>query len=101
MENLELFGIALMPVIAGLVELLKRSGMPSRLAPWAVTGLSATAVIVIGYVGINPESSGAVEFALNLLIYVLGSIGLYEGVRWAKATDFGFSAKRDFEVVGE
>ncbi len=92
-EDLELFGIALTPVIAGLVQALKALGMPSRLAPWAVTIFSMVAVATIGYVDANPEAGSMVEFFLNLLIYILGSVGFYEGVRWAAKTKLGFVGK--------
>ncbi|PZN03231.1 MULTISPECIES: hypothetical protein [Thermaerobacter] len=70
--------VVAVPLIAGLVELLKRQGMPTRWAP-PVALLLGTA-LAIGYA--LAGQSLWFEALIQGLALGLGSMGLYSGVKY-------------------
>lgn len=70
--------VVAVPLIAGLVELLKRQGMPTRWAP-PVALLFGTA-LAIGYA--LAGQSLWFEALIQGLALGLGSMGLYSGVKY-------------------
>lgn len=64
------FGVALVPLIVGLVEVAKQVGLPSRLAP-------ALSVLLGICAGFALETSGAAEALVTGLMLGLSASGLY------------------------
>ena len=89
MENVQLFGITLAPVILALVQLLKLWGLPSRAAPWAAFILSVFGVWLVEYIALGPGNVEFVEWAFTMLVSFLASMGLYDGGKWAIKTRLG------------
>ncbi len=75
MDQLTVYGIALVPVMVGLNELLKRSGLPSRFIPLAS--------MLMGYFfSFFYLSEGDYKRALILgTVLGLSSIGLFSGTK--------------------
>jgi len=93
MENVQLFGITLAPVILATVQLLKMWGLPSRFAPIAALILSVFGVWLVEYVAVGPGNVEFIEWALTMLVSFLGSMGLYDGGKWAVKTRLGTREK--------
>jgi hypothetical protein len=73
----EVAGIAIIPVVVGLVEVAKRAGLPAAWAPAVAiaTGLALSVGLAV---------SGASELTLALLrgvVWGLAASGLYAGAR--------------------
>jgi hypothetical protein len=64
------YGVALIPLIIGLVEVAKQVGLPSKLAP-------ALAVLLGLGVGFVMQTSGPAESSLKGLMIGLSASGLY------------------------
>lgn len=72
---MEVYGVAIIPVVVGLVEVAKIGGVPKRFAPLLALALG----IVAGIVYLNPEYiKGGV---LKGIAVGLASVGLYSGTR--------------------
>lgn len=72
---IEVFGVALIPVIIGLVEVVKKLGLPNKVIP----ATSLVLGIVAGIVYVHPDNVLAgvlVGIALGL-----SASGLYSGVK--------------------
>jgi len=80
--EMTLGGIALAPIIAGLIQLLKKWGMPKHWAPIANILLSALFCMVILLILAEFPWSPTLEwwsiFFLQVLILFLESVGVYE-----------------------
>ncbi len=75
MEEFTVYGIALVPIIMGMVELIKRSGLPKKYSPVAALVLG----ILAGFYYLAPgEPHKAVLFGLAM---GLTSVGLYSGTK--------------------
>jgi len=75
MQGMEVYGIAIIPVIIGLIEVAKAGGLPKRFAPILALVLG----ILAGIVYVDPESvKGGV---LKGVAIGLASVGLYSGTR--------------------
>lgn len=75
MEELSIYGIALVPVIVGLLEFLKRFGVPKQFIPL----LSMVLGIFMGFFYLAP---GDTPRALLLgIVLGLASIGLFSGTK--------------------
>ncbi len=72
---MEIYDVAIVPVITGVVELLKMLGLPQKFAAVAAAILG----IVIGLVYIAPEDPA--EGVLVGLSMGLAASGLYSGVK--------------------
>lgn len=81
--TLSLFGIALMPVIMALVDLLKKVGMPTAAAPYVTGILSAGFFYLTQYIEWHPELAPQVELWLNVLVIFLGASGFYAVKKYA------------------
>lgn len=78
MNELELFGVALMPLIAALVEFAKKTfGLPTTYAPIATGILAVAGYWLASYITENPEAAGDVKFWFNALVVFLGASGIY------------------------
>lgn len=82
--ELQIGGIALIPVIFAAVEGLKRLGVPKDIAPWVTAGLS-----VVGYIGVlvvtdTPGYEKPIVMGLEMLIVFLAGTGLYVRTRGTK-----------------
>lgn len=74
-EELYVYGFALVPVIVGMVELLKRAGMPKRYSPVA----SIVFGLIAGFYYLAPgDPPRAVFFGL---VAGLSAVGLYSGTK--------------------
>ncbi len=75
MDQLSVYGVALVPVLVGLVELLKRSGVPKRLIP--------IVSMLLGYFfSFFYLAQGDYKKALLLgTILGLSAIGLFSGTK--------------------
>jgi len=67
------YGIAIIPLIVGLIQLAKKFGFPSRLAPLLSLVLGFTAAFIYIAPG-NPK-----EAILVGLVIGLSAVGLYSG----------------------
>lgn len=74
---IEVYGVALIPLIIGLVELIKWFGLPKKLLPLASLVFGITA----GIVYVNPEDIKA--GILVGLMMGLSASGLYSGTKHA------------------
>ncbi len=83
MPDLVLGGILLAPIIAALVELAKRYGLPPDKAPFANLLLSALAGFQVLVVQNKPELLSPVALALQVLILFLAAAGVYTTSKWA------------------
>jgi len=81
-------GIALAPIIAALIQLFKRWGMPTRWAPIANIVLSTLACVVVLLILAEFPWSATLEqwaiFFLQVLILFLETVGVYETSRHLK-----------------
>ncbi len=83
MEVLSIYGVALVPVIMGIIELLKRTGVPKQYSPIIALILG----IFSGFYYLAPgDPPKAVFFGI---IAGLSAVGLYSGT---KNTFQGFSS---------
>lgn len=75
MTEFNVYGIALLPVIVGLSELLKKSGMPVKFTP--------IASLVLGLIfGITYMAPGELKRGILLgLVLGLSSVGLFSGIK--------------------
>src|ERR1700710_2313952 len=81
MDTTLLFGIAVIPAIVGLVQVVKDLGMPSNYAPLAAVVFGLAAGFAQFYAGQLPWISAAVTgIALGL-----SAVGLYAGARTVAA----------------
>lgn len=75
MDQLSIYGVALVPVLVGLNELLKRSGIPSRFMP--LTSLAMGYFFAFYYL-----APGDFKRALLLgTVLGLSAVGLFSGTR--------------------
>lgn len=75
---MEVYNVAIIPLIVGMVELLKQLGLPSKFAALASTILG----VVIGIVYVSPH-----DIAQAILVGAslgLGACGLYSGTKNTK-----------------
>lgn len=82
--ELYLGSIALMPVVVGIIEALKRVGLPSKYAPLANLLLSTAAYVVVTIAAGDPVFAKGAMTAVEILIILLGSWGFYEGQKFAR-----------------
>lgn len=84
MPELTIGAVALAPVIAAIVEGIKRLGMPSKWAPILNAALSVIAYLVITVYLVNqPDAMQAATVAINTLVLFLSAAGLYTTVKFA------------------
>ena len=75
MDQFTVYGVALVPVLVGLNELLKRSGVPSRFIP-------ATSMVMAYFFAFYYLAPGDFKKALLYgTILGLSSIGLFSGAK--------------------
>lgn len=75
MEEFSVYGIALVPIILGMVELLKRVGIPKKLSPLAAVILG----LLAGFYYLAP---GEPKKAIFLgIVSGLSAIGLWSGTK--------------------
>lgn len=75
MDQLTVYGVALVPVLVGLAELLKRSGVPGRFIP-------GSAMLMGYFIAIFYLAPGDIKKALLLgTVLGLSSIGLFSGAK--------------------
>lgn len=75
MQGVEVYGVAIIPVIVGLIEVAKIGGLPKRYAPILAVVLG----LLAGIVYLEPESiKGGI---LQGVAVGLASVGLYSGTR--------------------
>lgn len=86
--NLTAYGVALIPVIVGVVELLKRIGLPVKWAPLAALALGQAAGLL--YVAPGDPLKGV----LAGVVLALAAVGLWSG---PKNTVEGFGASGEGE----
>lgn len=75
MQEMEVYGVAIIPVIVGLIEAAKRGGLPKRFSPVLALALG----ILAGVVYLDTESMK--EGVLQGIAIGLASVGLYSGSR--------------------
>jgi len=72
---MEIYGYAIIPIVIGLVEVLKRAGLPKNLAPLASVILG----IVISIFYLTPDNILQAVFLGTVI--GLSAVGLYSGAR--------------------
>lgn len=75
MEDITIYGMALVPVIMGMTELLKRVGIPKKYTPLFAILLG----VLCGFYYLSPDDPKKAVF-LGIVIG-LSSIGLYSGTK--------------------
>jgi Kef-type K+ transport system membrane component KefB len=75
MEAINVYGIALVPVVLAMVELLKRAGIPKKLSPI----VSIVLGILAGFYYLAPDDPKKAIF-LGLVVG-LSAIGLFSGTK--------------------
>ena len=75
MGDFNVYGIAIIPVVMGLIELLKRAGLPKRLSPLT----SVIIGILVGFYYLAPgDPPKAILFGL---VVGLSAVGMYSGAK--------------------
>lgn len=75
MQGMEVYGVAVIPVLVGLIEVAKIGGLPKRFSPILAIVLG----ILAGIVYLEPESiRGGI---IQGIAVGLASVGLYSGTR--------------------
>jgi len=72
---LEVYGVAIIPIVVGLVEVAKTGGLPNRFAPILALMLG----ILAGIFYLEPEN--VKEGVLKGVVVGLSSVGLYSATR--------------------
>lgn len=75
MEEFTIYGIALVPIITGMVELLKKAGIPKRYSPV----ISLILGLLAGFYYLAPGDTP--RAVLLGLVVGLSAIGLYSGTK--------------------
>jgi hypothetical protein len=75
--------VALAPLIAALVQVIKALGVKAEYAPWFNAALSVLAYALIVAVQRDPALAEPVNVLLNALVIFLSAAGFYETVRHA------------------
>ncbi|MGI5882336.1 MAG: hypothetical protein ACOX7L_04620 [Dethiobacteria bacterium] len=75
MDEIVIYGMALVPIIMGLIELLKRVGIPKRYTPLFAVLIG----ILCGFYYIAPDDPK--KAVLLGIVLGLSSIGLYSGTK--------------------
>ena len=78
MVELTIGTIALVPIVVGIIQMLKKLGLPDDYAPWANAALTVVGYMVIVYVKSNPRYEQPVEMVLNGIMVFLSAGGFYE-----------------------
>ncbi len=78
MPELSLGDITLMPIIVGLVQVLKTyAGLDSKYAPLATAILSIIGYALIVVADFHPQTGEWIQYFLNALVLFLSATGLY------------------------
>ncbi len=83
MPELVIGGIALVPVIVTIVQILKRLGLPADYAPVANGLLTVVAYLLMLWTQTAPQYESYVVLGLQILVLFLTSAGLYTTGKWA------------------
>lgn len=75
MEEITVYGIALVPVVTGMVQLLKMSGLPKKYLPISSVILG----VLSGYYYLAPDDLPRAIF-LGIIVG-LSAVGLYSGTK--------------------
>jgi len=78
MPELAIGGIALAGVIVAIIQVAKRLGLPSHLAPWLNGGLSVLFYALVVVVAQKPDLLQPVTLGLNALVIFLAAAGFYD-----------------------
>lgn len=83
--DLTIGGIALVPIIAGILELLKRAGLDVKYVPWLNIVLSVLAYTAIQLLVVKPELLQPAVIIINGIVVALAAAGVYSTTRYYKA----------------
>ncbi|MEW5921041.1 MAG: hypothetical protein AB1796_08915 [Bacillota bacterium] len=75
MDEFTIYGIALVPVITGMVQLLKMSGLPKKYTPF----MSLLMGVLAGFYYLAPDDPPRAVF-LGVIVG-LSAVGLYSGTK--------------------
>jgi hypothetical protein len=75
--------VALAPIIAALVQMVKALGVPAKFAPWFNAALSVAAYALIVAVQRDPALAEPANVLLNALVIFLSAAGFYETTKFA------------------
>lgn len=78
MVGVTLFGVSAITLIIGIVQLLKRRGLPVAYAPYVALGLSFVASAIAYAVKVYPETAGLLEALVGTVVLWLTVSGAYE-----------------------
>ena len=76
--ELQIGTIAIVPIIVALIQVAKKLGLPSHLAPWVNGGLALVFFALMTVVTQQPELLAPVTIGLNALIIFLVGAGVYD-----------------------
>ena len=77
-EGIMIGGIALAPLVVGLVALAKKIGLPDEYAPWANGGLVVVAVVGAKMMELYPQYTDYFVLAATAVMVFLSASGVYQ-----------------------
>ena len=80
--ELQIGGILLVPIIAGILELAKRGGLETKWVPWLNVALSVTAYTLVQLVAARPEWQEPAVIILQGVMIALAAAGFYSTTRY-------------------
>ena len=78
LEGIMIGGIALAPLVVGLVALAKKLGMPDKYAPWANGTLAVVAVIGAQVLQLYPDYTVYFVMVATAVMTFLSASGVYQ-----------------------
>jgi len=84
LQGIVIGGIAIAPLVVGLVALAKRLGLPDQYAPWANGSLAVLAVIAAKVLELYPQYTEYFTIVATAVMVFLSASGVYQFSRTAK-----------------
>lgn len=78
LEGIMVGGIALAPLVVGLVALAKKIGLPEQYAPWANGALAVVAVVGAQFMELYPDYTQYFVMAATAVMTFLSASGVYQ-----------------------
>jgi len=78
-------GIAIAPIVVGLVALAKKIGMPAEYAPWANGALASMAVVAAKFMELYPQYTEYFVIVATVVTVFLSASGVHQFGKTNKA----------------